>query len=308
MMDLLADVQVLLLATVLAFAGLAKLVFREPEPRRPAEVHGVPVPAAEPGWAVRLRHSRPVNLALGLTETALAVGLLLTAHLAVRTAVLLLLSAATWVVVELRERTPNVGCGCFGRFSHERVGRRSVVRTALLTAAAVGALGGTRAGYEVAAGASWQAWVLFGAELAVLAALSPEPVALLRRTQRPPVPCERRRSPMVESHTTLWSSPEWTGHRALLTDREPVDVWREGCWRFLAYQGVQDGREVEVVFAVSTHERGRQVRVAVLDAEPRFLSAPIPDDAARPAVPHVLGVAEDDTEDSGPNPRYVMAR
>ncbi|REE97452.1 MauE/DoxX family redox-associated membrane protein [Thermomonospora umbrina] len=333
MMNLVNDVQVLLLATVLAFAGIAKLLFPEPEPVRPAEIHGVPIPEPEPGWALRLRHSRPVGVTLGLAETMLGIGLLVTAHTAVRTAAMLLLAAATWVVAELRERTPDVGCGCLGGLFHEQVGRRSVFRTALLTAVAVGTLGGANSGVQAAQGGSWQVWLLFGAELSLLAALSPEPVALLRRAQRPAIPCERRRSPLAESHATLWDSPQWDEHCDLLASREPLDVWREGCWRFLAYPARRDGREIEVVFAVSTHDRDREVRVAIVPAEARFLSAPVPADVtATPPllsapVPEDVGVlsasvaedvagaprflsapvSEDDAEDTGPHPRYVMA-
>jgi len=278
MMTMVSDAQVLLLAAVLTGAGLAKLLTGEPAPQRPEQIHGIQVPSAEPGWAVLLRRSRPVAVVHGLVEVALGVALMLSAHPAVRVATVLLLGAATWVVGELRQRTPDAGCGCFGALSDERIGRREIARAALLTVAALATLGGTADGMQVLTGGPWQTWALCALELAALTALSREPAALLRRRRRPAVPCERRRSPLRESQKILRRSRPWRQYRALLDSDEPLDVWREGCWRFLAYPAHRDGRPVEVVFAVSTAHRDRTVRAAVLDPAPRedAPSAPAP--------------------------------
>ncbi|MBA9002335.1 MauE/DoxX family redox-associated membrane protein [Thermomonospora cellulosilytica] len=279
-MDLLHDAQVLLLATVLALSGAAKLLSRSAKaPERPAEIHGVPVPAAEPHWAVALRHSRPATVALALTECLLAAALVVTPHPAVRIAAALLMVAATWIVAELRERTPDAGCGCFGDLSTEPVGRRSVVRAALLAVAALGTLGGARTALEIAAGGPWQTWLVFTAELALVAAVSPEPAELLRRRRRPPVPCDRRPSPLPETLSRLRRSPQWRHHRPALTAQEPVDVWREGCWRFLAYPT----RDAEVVFAVSTAAHDRTVHATVLP--PEDPPAPASQSPAQDAAP-----------------------
>ncbi|SEG76998.1 Methylamine utilisation protein MauE [Thermomonospora echinospora] len=295
MIDPAVDAQVLLLAMVLAGAGLAKLLVREPVPVRPPPVHGVPEPPAATGWAVTLRRSRPVAAGLGLAEVTLGAGLMLCPYPAVRAAAATLLAAATWVVAELRQRTPDAGCGCFGGLSDERVGLRDIARTALLAAAAFATLGATDTGVQIARTGPWQVWALCGLELALLAALSPEPAALLRRRQRPTVPCERRRSPLTETYATLRRSDPWRRHRHMLDGGDPLDVWREGCWRFLAYSAHQNGHQVEVVFAVSTAHRNRTVRAAVLPTEP-----PI-----HPNATHAESPAIEDTEESGPH--YIMS-
>jgi hypothetical protein len=218
---------------------------------------------------------------------ALGVALMLSPHVAVRVAATVLLSAATWVVAELRQRTPDAGCGCFGALSGERVGPRNVVRTAFLAVtAALMTLGAPAAGIQIVRNGPWQMWALCALELAVLAALSPETGELLRRRQRPAVPCERRRSPLAETHATLRRSEPWRRHRRMLDGAEPLDVWREGCWRFLAYPAHLDGRRIEVVFAVSTAQRDRTVRAAVVETGP---PAP-PDGTGADAAPAAAAV------------------
>ncbi|TNY37832.1 MauE/DoxX family redox-associated membrane protein [Thermomonospora catenispora] len=300
-MDFLPDAQVLLLVVVLALSGTTKLLSRPaPAPRPPAEIHGVPVPAAEPHWTAVLRRSRPVTVALALVECLLAGALAVTPHPAVRGAAVVLMVTATWVVIELRERTPDLGCGCFGELSTEPVGRRSVVRAALLAVAALGALGGDRAALEIVAGGSWRTWSLFAAELALLAAVSPEPAELLRRRRRPPTPCERRPSPLPESLSRLRRSDQWRRHRSSLTAEEPVDVWREGCWRFLAYPA----RDAEIVFAVSTAARDRTVHATVLPSDESASSdAGDPADDTAPArVPDEAGGSGAPVEGPAPSP------
>ena len=49
--------------------------------------------------------------------------------------------------------------------------------------------------------------------------------------------------------------------------RDAVDVWREGCWRFVVYPGYARGRPVDIVFAVYLQSRRPAVRAAVLDAD-----------------------------------------
>ncbi|WP_026405216.1 MauE/DoxX family redox-associated membrane protein [Actinomadura rifamycini] len=269
------DAQVLLLAAVLLAAGAAKLVFREPVPAAPDHVHGVPVPAGA-ARVTALRHGRRVSVCLGLGEGVLGLALLLSSHVAVRLATTAVFAAATWVVGELRVRRPDAGCGCFGGLSGKRVGRRSVARAVLLTAVAVAALGAPHTGLDALRGGHVLVGTVFAVELALFAALSPELAAVpVRRLPgaRPATPCERRRSPLAETYATLRGSAEWAAHEDAVTSAVPLDVWREGCWRFLAYPARLDGRDVRLVFAVSTAERDRVVRPARVQAERRLSAA-----------------------------------
>ncbi|MFG1998052.1 MauE/DoxX family redox-associated membrane protein [Spirillospora sp. NPDC048911] len=264
MVTVVQNTQVLLLAAVLLAACLAKLMIREPVGAAPEHVHGVPVPAGL-GRATALRQSRPVNVGLGLTEGVLGLGLLVSSHFSVRLATTVTFAAATWVVGELRVRRPDAGCGCFGGLSAKRVGRRSVIRAVLFTAAAVAAFGAPHAGVDVLRSGQAQVVLILALELALFAALSPELSVLLERhgLRKSPEPCERRRSPLAETYATLYDSAEWLRYEESVSSAAPLDVWREGCWRFLVFLARVDGQDVEVVFAVSTAARDRAVRSAI---------------------------------------------
>ncbi|WP_131739305.1 MauE/DoxX family redox-associated membrane protein [Actinomadura roseirufa] len=267
------NTQVLLLATVLLAACLAKLTVRERAAGVPDHVHGVPVPAGL-ARVTALRRSRGLNVGLGLGEGVLGLALLVTPQLPVRVAVALAFAAATWVVGELRVRRPDAGCGCFGGLSSKRVGRRSVLRAMLFTACAVASLGAPLPGLQVLRDVPAQVALLLTVELALFAALSPEVPALVERGARargrgrPPVPCERRRSPVTETYRALYDSPAWVEHENVVASAVPLDVWREGCWRFVVFPARMNERDMEVVFAVSTAERDRTVRSAVVQADP----------------------------------------
>ncbi|TDC44602.1 hypothetical protein E1281_33395 [Actinomadura sp. KC345] len=264
--------QVLLLAAVLLAACLAKLTVREHPAAGPDHVHGVPVPAGLARLSA-LRDSRGLTLGVGLGEGVLGLALLVTSHLSVRLATALAFAAATWVVSELRVGRPDAGCGCFGGLSGKRVGRRSVLRTVLFTAAAVTALGAPLAGLDVLRGVEAGVALVLAVELALFAALSPELSALVERRRlrqghgRPAMPCERRRSPIQETYTTLYESPAWLEHEDVIASAVALDVWREGCWRFVVFPVRVDGQHMEIVFGVSTAERDRTVRSALVAPE-----------------------------------------
>ncbi|MFB4316547.1 MauE/DoxX family redox-associated membrane protein [Actinomadura sp. 21ATH] len=264
--DDIANAQVLLLAGVLLTACLAKLVFRAPVPAAPAHVHGVPVPGRL-RRATALRQDRRANVGLGAAEGVLGLALLITPHLAVRLATIAVFAAATWAVGELRVRRPDAGCGCFGGLSTKQIGHRTVLRAVLLTAAAVVSLDAPHAGLTVLLDGPSAAGAVLLAELALFAALSPEIAVLLGRTRprlRPVTPCERRRSPLAETYARLRESDAWRESENAIVSAVPLDVWREGCWRFVVYPAHVDGRDTELVFAVSTAERGHTVRVAAV--------------------------------------------
>ncbi|TDC60906.1 hypothetical protein E1200_29730 [Actinomadura sp. GC306] len=272
------NTQVLLLAGVLLAACLAKLAVREQPVEAPDHVHGVPVPAALARMSA-LRGSRRMTVGVGIGEGLLGLALLVTSHFSVRVATTVAFAAATWVVSELRVGRPDAGCGCFGGLSGRRVGRRSVLRAVLFTCAAIASLGAPHAGLDVLRDVEVVVGLVLAMELALFAMLSPELSALLGRRGLPPghgrpaMPCERRRSPIEETYATLYDSPEWAEHENVVTSALPLDVWREGCWRFVSFPARVDGRDAEVVFAVSTAERGRTVRAAVVAAEQSLSAA-----------------------------------
>ncbi|MGI5166265.1 MauE/DoxX family redox-associated membrane protein [Spirillospora sp. CA-253888] len=265
MVTVVQNTQVLLLATVLLAACLAKLAVRG-VPAEADHVHGVPLPAGA-RRASALQRSRGAGVGLGVVEGLLGLGLLVTTHISVRIATAVGFAVATWAVSELRTHRPDAGCGCFGGLSAKPVGRRTVARAMLFTAAAMASLWAPDAGLEVLRTGHELVVLVLAAELAVFAALSPELPALLGRHARPRTPCAWRRSPLAETYATLRDSRAWARHENAITSAVPVDVWREGCWRFLVFPASRGDGAVEVVFAVSTAERDREVRSAVVETE-----------------------------------------
>ncbi|MFC9972054.1 MauE/DoxX family redox-associated membrane protein [Spirillospora sp. NPDC127200] len=276
MVTVVQNTQVLLLATVLLAACLAKLAVRG-APAEADHVHGVPLPAGARRATV-LRHSRRASVGLGLVEGMLGLALLLTTHISVRIATAVGFAVATWAVSELRAHRPDAGCGCFGGLSANPVGRRTVARAMLFTAAAMASLWAPHAGLEVLRMGPALVGPVLVLELAVFAALSPELPALFGRHARPRTPCAWRRSPLAETYATLRDSQAWARHENAVTSAVPVDVWREGCWRFLVFPARRGDRAVEVVFAVSMAERDREVRSAVVET-----GHGVPGDGAAPA-------------------------
>ncbi|MEW2359205.1 MauE/DoxX family redox-associated membrane protein [Spirillospora sp. NPDC029432] len=277
LVDEIENAQVLLLSGVLLTACLAKLVFRAPVAAAPAHVHGVPVPGRL-RRATALRQDRRASVGLGVAEGTLGLALLITPHLSVRLATTVVFAAATWTVGELRVHRPDAGCGCFGGLSTKQIGHRTVLRAVLLTAAAVISLDAPHAGLTVLLDRPSAVGAILLAELVLFAALSPEIAVLLGRNRprlRPVTPCERRRSPLAETYERLRESEAWKASENAIASAVPLDVWREGCWRFVVYPAHVDGRDTELVFAVSTAERGYTVRVA-----------PVP--PAAPALPATL--------------------
>jgi hypothetical protein len=129
-------------------------------------------------------------------------------------------------------------------------------------------------------------WLL--CEAAVLVALSPESGVLMARW-RATVPCEMRQSPLAQTLAILRANRAWREHASMLRSTEPVEVWRELCWRFLVFAATSGGQEKELVFAVSmAGSRRPEVRVALVHA-------PNPEPPDEPA-----------TEDTGPNPRAAV--
>src|SRR5215469_11448200 len=269
------DVQAPLLAALLLGGCAAKV-------RRTISARSI---ATEIGptllFPVRLR--RPAAVVLCVCELALGVGLLVTVGafgaglpaLVFRSLTVVLFGTAVGALHELRSRQPEAGCGCFGDLSDTPVGWRTLARSALLCVAAVVSVSAPPL-HKPSAGHAIAMLAVLGAELCVLAALSPELGEVMVRLGYKE-PCEIRRLPVEHSLARLRSSRQWREYRHNLITKEPVDVWREGCWRFAVFPGVLASRRVEVVFAVYLKARHPPVRVGVFD--------PLADGHALPAVP-----------------------
>jgi hypothetical protein len=223
---------------------------------------------------------RPAVVALCVTELVLGVALLLTAGqagtgpaaLAVRVATALLFGTAAGALHELRARRPDAGCGCFGELSRTPVSWRVIARAALLCVAALSSIGVPPLRMPDSPGQAWLTLAAATAELAVLAALSPEIGQLMTRLSHAD-PCELREVPVSQTLSTLRASLPWRRYQRLLVSAAPVDVWREGCWRFVVFPAVLASRRVEVVFAVYLTGRGAPVRVGMLDTGTTFATS-----------------------------------
>ena len=202
----------------------------------------------------------PAKILYILVEAALCVLLLVSAHMPVRLAAVMLMVSATWVLGEMRTTRPGQGCGCFGVLSSAPVTRMTVLRTGLLALAAMAAFPVQRTGLEIAADLPGWRSLLFVAEVGLIVLISPEVSTAVRRR---PVPCERRAVPLRETFAALHSSEAWRWY-GLSRRARPTEVWREACWRFLVYP--LDGGRGEVVFAVSLADG--QVRAASVDDAP----------------------------------------
>lgn len=263
--DIVREVQIPLLALLLACGAAAKAA---------AHTAGSRSPGAETGPAMifplRLRGTTAVGLSAA--EFVLGFGLLLTAGrvgagvpaLVVRSATVLLFSTAVGALHVLRDRRPEAGCGCFGELSHTPVSLRTIARTALLCVAALSSIEVPPLRMPGSAGQAWLTLAVVGAEVAALVALSPEVGEILARMSHAD-PCELREIPLARTFSALEASTPWRRYRRHLVTERPVDVWREGCWRFMVFPGVLGSRRVEIVFAVYLAGRRAPVRVGMLD-------------------------------------------
>ncbi|HWG12347.1 MAG TPA: MauE/DoxX family redox-associated membrane protein [Streptosporangiaceae bacterium] len=220
-----------------------------------------------------LRLRRPIAMAMCATECGLGIALIITAGsfgagmpaTVVRTGVSVLFLIAVGALIELRERRPEAGCGCFGDLSVSPVGARTIARSALLAVAAIATIGQPPLQMPESGRAAGLWIALLVAEVLVLAGLSPEVGKALARLGYSE-PCEVRRISVDRTLAALASSATWRQYASLIGAAAPVDIWRERCWRFVVYPGETGGLDVNVVFAVHLRSRRPQVRVAVLDA------------------------------------------
>jgi len=258
-------VQLPLLAVLLLCACAGKT-------RRVISGHSLAAATGPTGmFPVRLRS--PIAIGLFAVEFALAAGLILTAGqagagppaLVVRSATALLFGTAVAALYILRDRHPDAGCGCFGDLSHTPVSWRALTRSGLLCLAAVATLGMRPLQLPMSGKQAVLVLVVLAVELAALAALSPEISEIMVRLGYSE-PCEVRRLPVSRTLSALRGSSHWRRYRRYLVSEEPVDVWREGCWRFVVFPAMLASRRVEVVFAVYLKPRRAPVRAGIFDA------------------------------------------
>jgi len=274
---------------------------------------------------------RPLGVVVCAAELSLALALLVTmfpvsthggtplfaprAATGARVAAAAFFLVAGAALIELRGRRPGLGCGCFGDLSTRPPGLRSIARAAMLTVAALISLN-TPALYLPPRGPG--AMLLLGlvaGEVALLAALSPEVGEALVRLGYTD-PCELRALPAAGTLAALHRSGPWRRYRSGITAGEPDDVWRELCWRYLAFPYQQHGGgtrpDADIVFAVEVKRRRPAVRAAVVPrvpgagdgGQPAVLSGPLPESSALAREPHTAG---ETTGQRAGRPRVTLA-
>jgi hypothetical protein len=260
----LREVQIPLLATLLLGGCAAKAV-------RALRVGSVDA-GLGPTALFPMRLRRPVAISICVIEFGLGAGLIATAGrigaglpaTTVRLGTGVLMLIATCALIELRGTRPDVGCGCFGEFSRAPTSVRTLIRAALLAAAAFATIKLPPLQLPQPGSRGMLIGVLI-AELALLGALSPELGEGLVRLGYSD-PCELRRLPEHRTLSTLRRSSQWRKHADLITADRPVDIWRELCWRYVVFPGRNGSQATEIVFAVYLRGRRPPVHAALVDA------------------------------------------
>jgi hypothetical protein len=266
------EVQIPLIAMLMLGASCAKVL-------RAVRVGSV-TEGLGPTALFPMRLRKPLDMMFCAVEFGLGVGLIATAGRigagapanCIRLGAGLMFLVATSALIELRSVRPDVGCGCFGDFSTAPVSVRTLVRSVLLSAAALSTIG---LHYEATRRTGTDAatlLVIMIVELIVLAALSPElGEGLIRLGYSEP--CELRALPAERSLAALRRSKQWRRYAGLVTADAPADVWRELCWRYMVFPARYGDRATELVFAIFLQNRRPAIHVAMVDA---LTGAPVP--------------------------------
>jgi hypothetical protein len=215
-------------------------------------------------WAAGTLCAFELGLGIGLIVTAETFGAGAPAKL-VRAATCVLFVVATFALIELRGIRPDIGCGCFGDFSSTPITARTLLRSILLAVAALGTfdlkpIQAPRSFSDIE-----QPLIFFVVELGLFALLSPEVRDVLVRIGYSE-PCELRVQSPEQTLATLQRTGQWRRHSDLIANDQPLDVWRELCWRYLAFPSRYNGKETELVFAVYLQTRRPIVLAALVDA------------------------------------------
>ncbi|WP_283139636.1 MauE/DoxX family redox-associated membrane protein [Rhizohabitans arisaemae] len=250
------------LALLLTLGGLAKVITSGRE--------ATPGGLTRLGPAILIRETwrAPAMVSCALGEFTLAALLMAGTHSLVRWLTAAFFAVSTFVLVELRRRRPDVGCGCFGEVSSTPVGLRAISRTVVLTLLALGTVGVHQSGWQLVSGLGLLHVLGLAVVVGTLLLVSPELEETVARL-RYQAPCELRPVDHGRGLEKLRSSATWRTHRPLLTSDRYTDSWRELCWRFMVFPGEAEGRPVDVVFAVFLSGRRPPIRVAVIDSDSR---------------------------------------
>ncbi|HEV2373532.1 MAG TPA: MauE/DoxX family redox-associated membrane protein [Streptosporangiaceae bacterium] len=262
MISAIREVQAPLLAVILLAACATKL-YRVLRVRSVWQVLG-----ATALFPPKLR--RPATMALCMTELFLGISLIVTAGQAgvggwatgVRLATACLFLVGMCALAEMRERRPDLGCGCFGDFSSKPPGMRSIARAGLLTAATVASVGVPPLELPSPGGAALGFGIVL-AELLVLAFMSPEVGEALQRLGYS-APCELRSFPAYRARSCLRRSRAWRRYSAVLVSDSPADMWRELCWWYAVYPAHDAGQDCAVVFAVEVKPHRPAIRAVMV--------------------------------------------
>jgi hypothetical protein len=279
MLTALRDIQIPLLAAMLLGGSMAKLA--RAIGRRSVSAGLGPTalfPLRLRPWAGAMLFAVEFGMGFGLIATAGRFGSGAPATL-VRVGTCLLFVVATCALIELRSIRPDIGCGCFGEFSASPITGRILVRSILLAVAALATVTLPKIVLPMSADAAMPFLIMLLAELVLFGFLSPEVREVLVRVGYS-APCERRVMSTEQSIAALHRSAQWRKHSALVADRRPHDIWRELCWRYIAYPTRYDGRAAELVFAVYLQHRRPAVLSVLVDAA---TGAVIPWPVGRPA-------------------------
>jgi len=263
-LDALGDVQIPLLAAMLLGGCAAKA-------GRAVRVRSIDA-ALGPTALFPLSLRRWAAIALCAVEFGLGIGLIVTAGRfgahrpaeLIRLATFLLFVVATCTLIELRAARPDIGCGCFGEFSSAPITWRTLARAALLAVAALGSIKAPAMRLPKTAGGAAAFLLLLAAELVLVGTLSPEVREVLVRIGYT-APCELRLPSPEQTLAVLTRSAQWRRHSGLISDPEPVDMWRELCWRYVAFRSDYGGRDRDVVFAVYLQSYRPSVMAVMVD-------------------------------------------
>jgi hypothetical protein len=228
-------------------------------------------------WAAGTLCAVELALGIGLIVTAGTLGASPSAKV-VRVGTCVLFFVATCALIELRSIRPDIGCGCFGDFSSSPITGRTLLRSVLLAVAALGTVDLKPIQPPRSFSDVEPALIFLVIELGIFALLSPEARDVLVRIGYSE-PCELRVQSPEQTLATLQRTSQWRRHSGLIADDQPLDVWRELCWRYLAFPSRYNGRDAELVFAVYLQTRRPIVLSALVDASTGVV---IPVSSARP--------------------------
>lgn len=264
MLNLLGDAQIPLLAALL-LGGCALKAVKVARTRAVSAGLG-------PTLFFPLKLRAPVAVFLCVAEFCLGIGLIATSSRfgagapasLIRLGTGLLFLVATFALLELRTVRPDVGCGCFGEFSQTPVTGRTIARSALLAVAAIATMRLPPLTLPRWPDQDVALLLTIAVEAGVLAMLSPEIRDVLVRIGYS-APCELRVVNPEQTLAALHRSAQWRRHSSLIASREPSDMWRELCWRYIAFPSKYEGRNAELVFAVQLEHRRPVVLSALVD-------------------------------------------